>query len=200
MALALCPGPHPKSSVSSIAELIAFAKANPDKLQFASPGAGSFNQLRDGVAQAAGRHPARACALSGGRAGAHGSFWPAHVDIMFDNAGNVVSLIRTRLKALAVSSKTRIARLPDVPAMAEYFRTSPPQLVPVVAPRRRRPISRPSSPTPWSKALRMPDVASRVRELSATVVAARRPTPQRFLAKEAAHWRQVIATAEIKAE
>jgi tripartite-type tricarboxylate transporter receptor subunit TctC len=190
---------YPASPISSLEELIGYAKANPDKLNYASPGAGSSNQLAmewlKSLADIRLTHvPYR------GAAPALTDLLAGHVDIMFDNAGNVVQLIKDgRLKALAVSARTRMAELPDVPAIAERF----PQFVAmswfaVVAP--------PKTPTAIAgqladamvEALRAPDVAQRVREMSAAVVATTPEETAAYLRKEAEQWGRVIASAGIK--
>src|SRR4051812_4380252 len=103
---------HPGSPIVSLEALVAYAKAHPDKLNYASPGAGSSNQLAmewlKSLAEIGLTHvPYR------GAAPALTDLLAGHVDIMFDNAGNVVQLIKDgRLKALAVSAKARMADLP----------------------------------------------------------------------------------------
>jgi tripartite-type tricarboxylate transporter receptor subunit TctC len=190
-----------QSALSSLDRLIAVAKADPGKLNFASPGVGSSNHLAmawlSGLAGFQLSHvPYR------GAAPALTDLLAGRVDVMFDNAGNVVSLIKdNRLRALAVSSKARISELPDVPAIAERF----PEFVAtswfaVVAP--------PGTPAEIAEklsdavaeALRMPDVATTVRELSANVIASNPKETAAFFAAETAHWRQVIVAMGIKAE
>jgi tripartite-type tricarboxylate transporter receptor subunit TctC len=191
----------PNAPVSSLEDLIAFATANPDKLNYASPGAGSSNQLAmewfkrlAGIRLAHVPYRGAAPALTDLLAG--------HVDIMFDNAGNVVSFIKDgRLKALAVSSKARMPELPDVPAISEKFpEFAATSWFAVVAPPKTPSDIAAKLSDAMVEALRMPDVASRVRQLSATVVASSPSETAAFLAKETAHWRQVIAAAGIKLE
>ena len=112
---------NPNVPVSTIPELIAFAKANPDKLNFGTPGTGSAQHLAvewfkilAGVRLThvpyRGAAPAMADLLAG------------HVQLMCDNAANVLPQVREgKLSALAIGAPPRIAELPDVPAMAELF-------------------------------------------------------------------------------
>jgi tripartite-type tricarboxylate transporter receptor subunit TctC len=190
---------YPASPISSLEELIGYAKANPDKLNYASPGAGSSNQLAmEWLKSLADIHlthvPYR------GAAPALTDLLAGHVDIMFDNAGNVVQLIKDgRLKALAVSAKARMAELPDVPAIAERF----PQFVAmswfaVVAPPKTPAAIAGQLADAMVEALHMPDVAQRVREMSAAVVATTPEETAAYLRKEAEQWGRVIASAGIK--
>jgi len=190
---------HPAAPIATLDALIAFAKAHPDKLNYASPGVGSSNQIAmewfKGLADIRLTHvPYR------GAAPALTDLLAGNVDVMFDNAGNVMSLIKDgRLKALAVSARTRMAELPDAPAIAERF----PQFVAtswfaMVAP--------PKTPAEIAnrlsnavvEALRTPDVTERVREMSAAVVATSPAETAAFLRKETEQWGRVIAAAGIK--
>ena len=105
--------------VNSVQELIAYGKANPGKLNFASSGNGTSIHLSaelfktmTGVQMAHIPYKGSAPAiqdLAGGQ-----------VQLMFDNLPSALPLIKAgRLKALAVTSKTRAAVLPDVPTVAE---------------------------------------------------------------------------------
>ena len=109
----------PKLPVATLQEFVAFAKANPGKLNFASAGTGSGPHLTGEMLRLAasiqtvhvpyaGLGPAMTDLLAG------------HVDVMVDNLGNALPLIRAgKVKALGVASESRIAELPDVPAIAE---------------------------------------------------------------------------------
>jgi tripartite-type tricarboxylate transporter receptor subunit TctC len=190
---------YPASPISSLAELIGYAKANPDKLNYASPGAGSSNQLAmewlKSLADIRLTHvPYR------GAAPALTDLLAGHVDIMFDNAGNVVQLIKDgRLKALAVSATARMAELPDVPAIAERF----PQFVAmswfaVVAPPKTPAAIAGQLADAMIEVLRAPDVAQRVHEMSAAVVATTPEETAAYLRRETEQWGRVIASAGIK--
>jgi len=190
---------YPASPISSLEEFIGYAKANPDKLNYASPGAGSSNQLAmewlKSLADIRLTHvPYR------GAAPALTDLLAGHVDIMFDNAGNVVQLIKDgRLKALAVSAKARMAELPDAPAIAERF----PSFVAmswfaVVAPPKTPAAIANQLADAMIEALRAPDVTERVRDMSAAVVATTPEETAAYLRRETEQWGRVIAAAGIK--
>jgi tripartite-type tricarboxylate transporter receptor subunit TctC len=110
---------NPKIPANNVAELIAWAKANPGKLTMASSGAGGsphmaaeLFKLRAGIdylhVPYKGANPAMNDVLSGV---VMGGFKTATAAIPQIQAGNV--------RALAVAAPQRLAQLPDLPTMAE---------------------------------------------------------------------------------
>ncbi|MGZ5785145.1 MAG: Bug family tripartite tricarboxylate transporter substrate binding protein, partial [Ramlibacter sp.] len=105
--------------INSVADLIAYAKANPGRLNFGSGGNGSAGHLAGEMfkQQAGiyavhipynGGNPAQLALLSG------------QVDFNFDNLATAAPNIRSgKLKALAVTTLTRSASLQDVPPVAD---------------------------------------------------------------------------------
>ena len=104
---------NPKLPFSTVQGLIAFAKANPGKLTYASPGVGSVQHLSmellasmTGIALVHVPYkdlPEAVNDVVGG-----------HVDLLFDNLGSAAALIKSgNLKAIAVGSERRNAFLPD---------------------------------------------------------------------------------------
>jgi tripartite-type tricarboxylate transporter receptor subunit TctC len=105
--------------VKSVAELIAYAKANPGKLSYGSAGIGSSLHLAgEFLKRAAGvdivhvpyKGPAEAAAdMIGGR-----------IQMMFGPSVTILPLAQAgKIRALAVTSATRSSLAPDLPAMAE---------------------------------------------------------------------------------
>ena len=109
-------------NIRSLADLIAYAKANPAKLNYGSGGNGSAGHLAGEMFKKEagifalhipynGGNPAQLALLSG------------QVDFNLDNLANAAPNIRSgKLKALAVTSLMRSSALPDVPAMAETLK------------------------------------------------------------------------------
>ncbi|MGB3432866.1 Bug family tripartite tricarboxylate transporter substrate binding protein [Achromobacter sp.] len=103
----------------NVAELVAYAKENPGKLNMASAGIGSVNHMtgelfmfRSGArfehVPYRGAGPATADLLSG------------QVQVLFANLPNVLAYVKTgQVRVLAVASETRSAAIPDVPTLAE---------------------------------------------------------------------------------
>ncbi len=108
--------------INSVSDLIAYAKANPGKLNVGSGGNGSAGHLaaemfkRDAGIYAVhipfnGGNPAQLALLSG------------QVDLNFDNLATAAPNIKAgKLKALAVTTAQRASALPDIPAMAETLK------------------------------------------------------------------------------
>jgi tripartite-type tricarboxylate transporter receptor subunit TctC len=106
---------HPSVPATTVAELIARAKANPGKITMASVGigtsshvAGELFKMMTGVNMVhvpyRGSAPMVADLISG------------HVQVAFDTMTTSLPNIRSgALRALAVAGKTRFAGLPDVP-------------------------------------------------------------------------------------
>jgi len=110
---------NPSLPARSVAELIAYAKANPGKLNFASSGSGTSIHLSGelfkvltGVQMTHVPYKGSAPALT--------DLVGGQVQLMFDNLPSSLAFIKAgKLRALAVTSKTRAAALPDVPTMVE---------------------------------------------------------------------------------
>ncbi len=110
---------HPSSPLTSIKELVDYAKANPGKLNYAHTGpgglphlAGELFMLRSGAKMTGVSY------RSGGESST--AVLSKAVDLTFENIAILGPLIRDgKLRALAVANKTRTPLLPDVPTMAE---------------------------------------------------------------------------------
>ena len=104
----------------SVAELIAYAKANPGKVNFGSAGVGSVNHITgEYFARSAGIH-AGAYSLQGHRAGADRSVGRPYPDGAGADPGRFnPNVAAGLLRALAVTGKTRNSLMPNVPTLAE---------------------------------------------------------------------------------
>jgi tripartite-type tricarboxylate transporter receptor subunit TctC len=110
---------NPAVPAHSVSELIAYAKANPGKLNFASSGSGTSIHLSGELFKVStgvqithipykGSAPALQDLIGG------------QVQLMFDNLPSALPQIKGgKLRALAVTSTTRAAVLPEVPTVAE---------------------------------------------------------------------------------
>jgi tripartite-type tricarboxylate transporter receptor subunit TctC len=110
---------HPSLPIKSVAELIAFARANPGKLTYASAGTGSSLHMTGELFRNAtgtdllhipykGTAPA-IIDLVGGR-----------VDLIFSTISPALPHVKAgKLRALAVSTRARTAALPDVPTIGD---------------------------------------------------------------------------------
>jgi len=105
--------------VQSVAELIALAKSQPGKLNYASSGNGNPSHLHGALlASLAGIDIVHVPFKGGGPA--INDLVGGHIEIMFNPVPAMLPLITAnRVKALAVTSSKRLASLPNVPTMAE---------------------------------------------------------------------------------
>jgi tripartite-type tricarboxylate transporter receptor subunit TctC len=192
---------NPKVPVNTLAEFIAYAKANPGKLNYASPGLGSGPHLTGEMLKLATGIQMTHVPYSG-LAPAITDLLAGHVDTMFDNLGNSLPLVKEgRLKGLAVSSDTRIPELPDVPAIAEtYPEVQSTSWFAIVAPPKTPPALAQKLSQAFVEILRMPDVDRRYREMTLTPVGGAPEEVAAFFKTETERWRNVIVKGGLKAQ
>lgn len=110
---------HPSVPVNNFKEFIEYAKANPGKLNFASPGAGTLNRLSMETIKKELGLDIRAVPYRGAGP-AFNDVVAGHVKVKATNIELAVPMVAAgKLKALAVSSKERSTLLKDVPTYAE---------------------------------------------------------------------------------
>jgi len=110
---------HPSVPANSVQELIAYGKANPGKLNFASSGAGTSIHLAGELFKVSTGVQMQHVPYKGS-APALTDLMGGQVQLMFDNLPSALPHIRSgKLKALAVTSARRAPALPDVPTIAE---------------------------------------------------------------------------------
>lgn len=110
---------HPSFPAKTVAELVAYAKANPGKINFGSAGVGTVGHIT-------GEYFARAAGISlvhipyKGTGPAISDLLGGHIPMSFSPvAATSANVSAGLLRALAVTGKTRNKLLPDVPTMAE---------------------------------------------------------------------------------
>ena len=196
-ALLTNPGFPPKS----VAELIAYAKANPGKVLSATQGNGTTShltsemfQMMAGVKVTHVPYRGAAPALTDLVAGT--------ANIMFDNLG--VSLQQVKggnVRLLAVATAKRMATLPDVPTVAEtlpgfessawFAFVAPPGTPKAVVSKINADIN---------EALRDPQVKARMDAFSAEVVGGSLEATAKYFHEEVERWKKVIVAANVKLE
>jgi tripartite-type tricarboxylate transporter receptor subunit TctC len=193
---------NPSLPANNFAEFVAYAKSNPGKLNFASPGVGTLPHLLGEQLQLAagiklthvpyrGAGPAVSDLLGG------------QVQVMFDSTSVMLPHIEAgRLRALAISSAKRIVQIPNVPTVAE---AGFPQLTASLWTALLAPAATPEPiiqklNTALNESVQTPEVQKAYANLD---VVTRIVTPQElktFMAEEVRRWQQVVAKAGIKGE
>ncbi len=110
---------HPKVQANSLKEFVALAKAQPNKLNFGSPGIGTTGHL--GLAMLMHAADVKITHVPyRGAAPAVNDLIAGQIDGVVDNPPTVLGHIQGgRLRPLAVAAKSRMPQLPDVPTAAE---------------------------------------------------------------------------------
>ncbi len=110
---------HPKIPAKTVTELVAFSKANPDRLNYASAGQGSIIHLATELFKV--RTGARMNHVPyKGMGAAYTDMLSGRIEAAFPSVISVLPHIRNnRLRALAVSSAQRAAVLPEIPTVME---------------------------------------------------------------------------------
>ena len=190
---------HPKVPVSTIQDLVAFAKANPDKINFGTPGVGTAQHLAIEWFKLLAGVPMTHVPYRGA-APAMTDLLAGHVQLMCDNAANVLVHIKEgRLKALAVGALPRVPELPDVPALGELFPIfTASSWFSIVAPPKTPPATVTKLSQAMAEALHLPDVVERLRKVGATPVGSPPEETGVFVRQETERWRKVIRDAGIK--
>ena len=190
---------HPKVPVATLAELIAYAKAHPGKLNFGSPGLGSSSHLTGEMLKLAAGIELTHVPYAG-LAPALTDLLAGHTDVMIANLDSSLSQVQEgKLRGLAVTGETRAAELPGLPAVAESY----PEVVStswfaVVAPPRTPAAIAGKLSQSFAEILREPEIEKKWREMTLTPVGGTPDEVAAFLKAETERWRKVIVSGGIK--
>jgi len=186
------------SPLHSVAELVAYAKANPGKLSYGSAGPGSAGHLtgellreRAGIdivhIPYKGAAPAFADLLAG------------QIGADFDGVINAVNQARAgRIRLLAVSSAQRLPQHPELPTIDEtvkgvsgdsWFGLAGPAALPAAITQRLE--------AETLRALDAPDVRRRLEDTGMTITALRGPAFVEFIGADIRKWTPVIKSAKL---
>jgi tripartite-type tricarboxylate transporter receptor subunit TctC len=192
---------NPKVAANTVAELIAFAKANPGKLTSATQGNGTTSHLTSELFQLMAQVKVQHIPYRGS-APALTDLVGGSVDIMFDNLGVSLALVKAgQLKLLAVATPKRMASLPDVPTMAETlpgFESA--AWFAVVAPPKTPAAIVSKINADMNEALRQGEVVARLGQLSAEPIGGTPQATAAYMREEITRWHNVIKSAGVKLE
>ena len=188
------------SKINSMKDLLAYAKANPGKLNIGTINVGSTQHLSaelfkamagvDAVTVPFKGSPAVVTALRGN-----------DVQVAFDMLAPIMPQAKSgAVKILAVTSEQRFPGLPDVPTVAESgvsgYQASSWNAIAAPAKTPRPIVDRLSKEI--ATVLAMPDVKERLQGLGVTARASTPEQMRQLLASDVEKWRKVIETAKIE--
>jgi tripartite-type tricarboxylate transporter receptor subunit TctC len=188
--------------VNTVAEFIAYAKANPGKLNYASQGIGTTSHTTAELFQTL-THTKMTHVPYKGTAPAVADILAGNVDLMFNELATSIELHKAgRARILAVTVPQRIAALPDIPTLEEagvsgcvsdtwHALTAPPKTSSDIVAKLNAAAN---------SAIRSSDVLDRFRELSINPGGGTPAEAAAFIKAETARWGQVIRDAGIKPE
>ena len=193
---------HPSLPVKTVKELIALARAKPGQLNYASAGSGNATHLAGELFNSAARVKLVHVPYKGSGP-AVTDLVGGQVQVMFGNLTAVLPQVKSgRIRALAVTGKTRAAAAPDLPTVIEagvpgyvvtsWFGVLAPAAIP------RELVNRLNADL--ARTMAAPDVRERLAGEGAEPTVG---TPEQFAAfikTEIAQWTKVIKEAGIVAE
>jgi tripartite-type tricarboxylate transporter receptor subunit TctC len=185
--------------VNSVAELVAYAKANPGKLNYGSPGSGSQNRLETELLRKAASLDMVHVPYKGGAGPAVAGVVAGETQLMFTTAPSAIGQIQGgRIRVLAATSRKRMDQLPRTPTMIESgfpdFVTSSWQGVFVPAGTPKEIVDRLYAAALGT--MKTPDVVERLAKGGASVWTSASPQEFRdFVAAETDRWGKVVKEA-----
>jgi len=193
---------HPSVPANNLSELIAYAKANPGKLSFASFGNGSSSHMAGEYFQILtgtklihvpykGSAPGMADLLAG------------NITMTFDSGlSSIPNIQAKKIRPIAVAASKRLANLPDVPTFLElgiqnfyagswygFFAPTgtPKEIVGILNKQIHQVVA-------------LPEITARIQSLGATIAVNSSEEYAAQIVKETEQWAQVIQKAKIQQE
>jgi len=190
---------NPRIKANTIPDFIAEARANPGRITAATQGSGTTSHLTSELFQMMAQvtfqqvpYRGSAPALAGLLAG--------DVDVMFDNLGVSLALVKGgQLKLIAVATPQRMAALPNVPTIAETlpgFASA--AWFSVVAPPKTPAKIVAAINAGINEALRQGDIVQRLLDLSAEPIGGSPQAMAAYMREEVDRWGKVIRTVGVK--
>jgi len=184
----------------TMAELLDYSRKNPGKISFGSSGTGSSDHLTLELFKQLTNTAAIHVPYKGGAAVVT-DLLGGQVDASFQNLGTVATQLKAgRVRALAVTARSRVAQLPDVPTMAE---AGYPDLIVTSWQAAAAPAKTPRETVAKLndaavRALRSPDVRERLTQIGFDVVASTPDEFGQFMRTEVDRWTKVVERGGIK--
>jgi tripartite-type tricarboxylate transporter receptor subunit TctC len=187
---------------NTVQELIAYAKANPGKINYASQGIGTTSHVTAELFQSI-THTQLTHVPYKGTAPAINDLLAGNVDLMFNELATSLELHKTgRARILAVTVKDRVPSLPDIPALDEvgvhgcisdtwHALTAPPKIPAEIVTKLNAAAN---------AAMRDPGLLERFKALSIGPGGGTPAQVRAFVKEETTRWGDVIRKAGVQAE
>jgi tripartite-type tricarboxylate transporter receptor subunit TctC len=189
-----------KVAAKTLAEFIAYAKANPGKLNYGSAGAGTTHHLAGELFKILTKTNIQHVPYRGAGP-AMQDLVAGHVPVVFDGLGSSAGPVRAgQLRALAVAAPKRVPAFPDVPTAAEAGlagyevstwyglfapKNTPPAIVDQMAKELQKAMQVPAIKEAWERnGSDVPDVTG--------------PAFAKMVSAEVERWRKVVTEANVK--
>jgi tripartite-type tricarboxylate transporter receptor subunit TctC len=187
------------SPIKSAAELVAYAKANPDKANYASSSA-TFQLVTELFKQKTGA-PMQAIPYKSATESVTAVI-AGQVTAAIADAGPVLSQVQGgKLRALAIASPRRMPELPDVPTLKEEGADVDGDLwTGVFAPRDTPPAIVSKLESEFIRIARLPEVIARLKPLGVQTVGNSSEEFTRIVAKDIVRWGEVARAGNIRVE
>jgi tripartite-type tricarboxylate transporter receptor subunit TctC len=192
---------NPAVPPNSVAELIAYAKANPGKMSMASFGTGSISHLAGELFKMTSGVDMVHVPYRGG-APAVTDLIGGQVQVYFDNLPGSIEYIKSgKVRAMAVTTTSRWPELANVPALAEFlpgYQAS--VFFGVAAPKKTSPEIIDKLNKEINAGLDNPKIKARLADLGAAPLVLSPAAFGKLIADETERWGKVIRTTGIKPE
>jgi tripartite-type tricarboxylate transporter receptor subunit TctC len=191
---------NPSLPAKTVPEFIAYAKANPGKVSMASTGVGSTPHMTGEMFKMMADIELVHVPYRGGRT-VVADLIGGQVQVLFVGTETIEHIRSGKLRAIAVTTMTRLDLLPDIPTLGEFlpgFEAS--VWFGIGAPRNTAPDIIEKLNKEINTALADPKLKARLAELGGTVLALSPADFAKLIADETEKWGNVIRTLNIKAE
>ena len=191
---------NPSLPAKTVPEFIAYAKANPGKVSMASTGVGSTPHMTGEMFKMMANIELVHVPYRGGTA-VVADLIGGQVQVLFVGTETIEHIRSGKLRAIAVTTTTRLDLLPDIPTVGEFlpgFEAS--VWFGIGAPRNTPPDIIEKLNKEINAALEDPKLKARLAELGGTVLAGSPDDFGKLIVDDTEKWAKVIKSAGIKAE
>ncbi|MGN6460115.1 MAG: Bug family tripartite tricarboxylate transporter substrate binding protein, partial [Pseudolabrys sp.] len=193
---------NPQQPFKSVAELVAFAKANPGKLNYSTGGIGTLPHLNAELFKSASGTNILHVPYKGGGPSLT-AVVAGEVQMTFDTVSTSLQLIQDgKLRALAIVGPKRAPELPDVPAMPEigFPAVTSGAWTALLAPHDTPPAIIAKLNQAAAEAMKDPAVKEKLASQGATLVGDKPEQFRAFIESEIKKWAKVIKDAGVPTE